>query len=176
MKCLKLRGFCWGETATVSLQFSPGLPFTCHCCEHGGGPGNEQNHVITTNNKRYFKSQRSSNIKFLWMLCGICLKIMFETHNKVALEFVFAFSIVKYQVVDERILANNIYIYDVKISQLIRSGHKGSQSEAKLKETLNFLSAARTLVSQTRVEIMKRSSFDNDMETVSFLWRRKIRL
>lgn len=46
-----------------------------------------------------------------------------DTYNELASELLFSFSIVKYKVADERILANNIYIYDVKISQLIRNGH-----------------------------------------------------
>ena len=33
-----------------------------------------------------------------------------ETHNEVASELLFSFSIVKYKVADERILANYIYI------------------------------------------------------------------
>ena len=56
--------------------------------------------------------------------------ILLETHNELASELLFSFSIVKYKVADERILANNIYIYDVKISQLIERGPlNGSQAE-----------------------------------------------
>ena len=105
--------------------------------------------------------------------------ILLETHNELASELLFSFSIVKYKVADERILANNIYIYDVKISQLIKSGHiEWIPGRALVNLKKHFPFSVKTLGSQSyaKMEIMKRSSFDSDMETVSFLWRRKIRL